>query len=270
MKSLLPQLRCGPNPRREADWPPALSAALIQLVAATSAGAQALWLGEFADVGLTALQWAALQGCTACVLALLLKSDWWWRPLHLLFAPALVLGLNFGAPPLFCLAVATGLFGVYWGGIRNQVPLYLSGPSAWREVLCLVPSQPGVRFIDLGCGLGGLIAFIGAKRPDARVDGVETAPLPFLASLVRGWLGSWNGSVVWGDLWRLDLSTYDVAHAYLSPVPMPALWEKVCREMRPGSLLLSNSFAIPGVAPLLIRSLPGGNHMYIYRVGSRA
>jgi hypothetical protein len=30
---------------------------------------------------------------------------------------------------------------------------------------------------------------------------------------------------------------------------MPALWEKALREMRAGALLISNSFAVPGVAP---------------------
>jgi hypothetical protein len=30
---------------------------------------------------------------------------------------------------------------------------------------------------------------------------------------------------------------------------MPRLWEKIRAEMKPGSLLISNSFPVPGVAP---------------------
>ena len=30
---------------------------------------------------------------------------------------------------------------------------------------------------------------------------------------------------------------------------MPRLWEKVRREMRPGSLFISNSFDVPGFPP---------------------
>jgi len=52
----------------------------------------------------------------------------------------------------------------------------------------------------------------------------------------------------WGDLWRTELSAYDVVYAFLSPVPMAALWEKAQREMRPGTLFISNSFAVPDVA----------------------
>jgi hypothetical protein len=45
------------------------------------------------------------------------------------------------------------------------------------------------------------------------------------------------------------------------------LWQKACCEMRPGSLLLSHSFAVPGVAPLMVRQLPGNVRIYVYRVG---
>jgi hypothetical protein len=51
----------------------------------------------------------------------------------------------------------------------------------------------------------------------------------------------------WGDFWKTNLAEFDVVYAFLSPVPMPALWEKACLEMRKGSVLVSNSFVIPNV-----------------------
>jgi hypothetical protein len=55
--------------------------------------------------------------------------------------------------------------------------------------------------------------------------------------------------VRWGSLWACDLAAYDVVFAFLSPVPMPALWLKARREMRSGSLFISSSFAVPGQSP---------------------
>ena len=55
--------------------------------------------------------------------------------------------------------------------------------------------------------------------------------------------------VRWGDFWSTGLADYDVVYVYLSPAPMARLWEKARREMRPGSVLVSNGFCIPGVAP---------------------
>jgi hypothetical protein len=267
VKTTLPRLPRLRKLRPELDLPPAYGAALIQLMATVSAIAQAVWLFRAAGVELTVLQWAGLQGCTACALAVFLRSASWWRVIHLLFAPALVLGLALNPPPVLCLALLLVLVAVYWGCHRSQVPLYLSGPAAWREVLSLLPANPGTRVIDLGSGLGGLVSFIGRERPDVRADGIEAAPVPFILSWMRKRLHAWNGDLWWGDMWKLSLAEHDVVHAYLSPVPMPALWQKACSEMRPGSLLISHSFAVPGVAPALVRPLPGGNSLYVYRVG---
>lgn len=266
----VPNLRA---PLREAlSVPPSAGAALIQLAATASAIAQAIWLEQLTGAAMTALQWALLQGATASLLALLFHAAAWWRVIHFLFAPALVLGVAAELPPQWCLAALLALAGVFWNSYRAQVPLYLSGKAAWREVARLLPSTGGVRVIDLGCGLGGLVAYLARMRPDARVDGVESAPLPFLASCVRAWIsgregGGGSASILWRDLWQVNLADYDVAHAYLSPVPMPLLWAKACREMRSGSLFLSHSFAVPGAEPLLVRPLPRRGCLYVYRIG---
>jgi len=47
-------------------------------------------------------------------------------------------------------------------------------------------------------------------------------------------------------------------YAFLSPVPMPDLWCKVRTEMRPGSLFVSNTFDVPGVAPDRVITLGNG------------
>jgi hypothetical protein len=60
-----------------------------------------------------------------------------------------------------------------------------------------------------------------------------------------------------GDIFAHDLTGYDLVYAFLSPAPMSRLWDKVGREMRPGTLFVSNTFAIPGVAPVQTIALPG-------------
>ena len=49
---------------------------------------------------------------------------------------------------------------------------------------------------------------------------------------------------------------------------MTRLWDKARREMRPGALFVSNTFAVPGVAPAY--TLPVGDRMrsvlYVWRM----
>jgi len=65
----------------------------------------------------------------------------------------------------------------------------------------------------------------------------------------RSIVGSFHCQVQWGDLWPCDLGQYDVVFAYLSPVPMEQLWNKVKREMRPGTVFISNTFEVPDHPP---------------------
>jgi hypothetical protein len=94
------------------------------------------------------------------------------------------------------------------------------------------------------------LTHLAKVRPDGSYVGVEAAPLPFLWSWLRIRLGgSRNIRVNWGNLWDCDLSQYDVVFAYLSPVPMKDLWQKARAEMRPGTLFISSTFAVPGQSP---------------------
>lgn len=60
-----------------------------------------------------------------------------------------------------------------------------------------------------------------------------------------------NCRMSWGKFKDIDQGSYDVVYAYLSPAAMGDLWTKARREMRAGTLLISNSFDIPGVPPSL-------------------
>ncbi len=186
------------------------------------------------------------EGLVAWGLSRWLGLPVWWQVINLLFFPLLwLLGRNDIEPAWyligFLILTVTSL-----GSVFTRVPLF---PSSQRVVEVLaqrLPAGPGLRLIDLGCGLGGPLAGLARSRPDLLLHGVEAAPLNWLVSRLR-----LNGRacVRLGSLWDEDLSRYDIVYAYLSPAPMARLWEQARRQMRPGSLLISNSFEIPGVTP---------------------
>jgi hypothetical protein len=91
------------------------------------------------------------------------------------------------------------------------------------------------------------MARLARLRPDVRLLGVEAAPLNWLVARLR--LGG-RARIQLGSLWDAKLAECDVVYAYLSPAPMARLWEKTRAEMKPGSLLISNTFSVPGVQPV--------------------
>ncbi|MCB1915071.1 MAG: class I SAM-dependent methyltransferase [Rhodocyclaceae bacterium] len=209
------------------------------------------------------------QAVMAVGLAAAFRSERWWLPIHLCFVPALALAQGLGIPPLWYLAafVLTAL--VFWSSYRTRVPLYLSNRATAEAVAGLLASRSPARMLDLGSGTGGFLKILAAHLPDWRFTGVESSPLPYLASRWRG-RGSGNVRFARGDFFALDWREFDVIYAFLSPVPMAQVWSKACAEMPPGSLLISNSFEIPGVRPY--RRIPvddrRGTELLLYRPSS--
>ena len=215
--------------------------------------------------------YALIQGAIAALLGSRLGLASWWLPINLLFTPALVATLSIGIAPSWFLAAFIVLFLVYWSVFRSQIPLYLSSQKAWVAVAELLPKKAGVRFLDLGAGLGGMLGYLGAQYPDGNFSGMEIAPLPFVLGWIRKKATRGNYALSWGDFWPHTLADQDVVYAYLSPVPMARLWLKVCEEMPSGSCFISNTFFVPGVEPESIVELDDFHHsrLYVYRIPAR-
>ena len=179
-----------------------------------------------------------------------------WIPFLLGFPWLLVWLLRHPAPAWLWPIALLGLVLVYGGGIFTRVPLYHSNRAAWHALLAQLPPYP-VSFADLGAGLGGPLVFLAAQRPESRFRGVEASPLTWLAASLRTWPVRQNCSIRLGSLWTEDLAPYQVVYAFLSPIPMPELFAKASRELKPGSLLISNTFTVPDHPPHARIPLPG-------------
>lgn len=245
--------------------PPALKALLAQLVGWTVA--IALARGGLLPGGVWPL--AGVQLVTATAMAAALRSARWWLPIHLGFAPLLILAGKLGIAPGWYLAAFALLLAVYWTSFRTQVPLYLSNRATVAAVAALLPTDRPVRLLDLGSGTGSLLRPLARLRPDCRFHGIEAAPAPWLIS----WLlarGLRNIVIRRGDFFAPLWSEFDVIYAFLSPVPMSDVWIKAQQELRPGGVLVSNSFPVSGRKPERIVEVADGRatKLYVYRIGT--
>lgn len=211
--------------------------------------------------------WVGLDAAFALLLTAAIRLPWWWWPPAALL-PAAVVAASGTAVPWWAWAGALGALAlVYGGGVATRVPLYLSNRAAVDELARLLPASPGVQAGDLGAGLGGPALGLARRRPDAQVCGVEASPLPWLVCRLRS-LGRGNLRMRFGDIFAHDLAGYDLIYTFLSPAPMPRVWAKACAEMRPGTLFVSNTFAVPGVEPERVIVLPGRSdaRLLVYRI----
>ncbi len=241
-----------PSVATTCDWSarvPLWQAALVQIGAVLLTLLLAFLFPVLDLTGDAGMRFALLQGIVAAALGRVAGMEPWWLPIHTLFAPALVWTLAFDLPPLYWLGTFCLLASLYWSVSQTRVPLFLSSRAATQAITELLPCDRRFSFLDMGCGVGSVLARLVRARPMGSFHGIESAPLPFLLSRLRAAFGTRPCSISWGDFSGLDLSQHDVVYAYLSPAAMSDVWHKAKREMQPGSLLISNQFEVPGVPP---------------------
>ncbi|TSC76916.1 MAG: hypothetical protein G01um101431_99 [Parcubacteria group bacterium Gr01-1014_31] len=125
-------------------------------------------------------------------------------------------------------------------------------PSAGKTVERMLDAAgvgPTTRLLDLGSG-DGRIPVAAAKR-GARADGVEVNPWLVWVSRRRAqWFGVREHTMFkCGNLWTYDVAAYDVVTVYgLGPI-MGKLEQKLLRELKPGTRVVSHAFHFPNWRP---------------------
>lgn len=152
-------------------------------------------------------------------------------------------------PFIATLLVAIGLslvvFAVFlFVGVCIGAPFVPTGKKKIARMMALADVKPDEVCMDLGSGTGRIV-FAAAKR-GARGIGIEINPFLHGWSKARAALGGYrNAEFLRTDLWETDLSAVDVLTLFFIREKMPRLKEKVRREMKPGSRIVSNIFTFP-------------------------
>jgi hypothetical protein len=206
-------------------------------------------------------------GACALLFATLSRQAWWWRLIHTLFAPLAWAASHLAIDPGWFLLLFMLLLLFFRGAADGQIPLYFSNTTTATALAEIIKATPAMRFIDLGAGIGSVLRPLAKTRPDAKFTGIENSPAVWLLGYLNSGRLS-NCTWLWGNFWHVSLAKYNVVYAFLSPAPMTALWIKVQREMHPGGLFVSNSFAIPDVEPSQIIELDDarGTRLFCYQI----
>jgi len=132
-----------------------------------------------------------------------------------------------------------------------------------RAVVEALELPSTARVVDLGCGDGRFLRAVW-RRYRVRAVGYEINPLAWFLARTLNFLFGVPAEVRLGDFLKADLSDYDLIFCYLFPDVMPQVAEKIRREARPGTLVVSANFPLPGLAPE--RILRVGEPIYFYRL----
>ena len=205
------------------------------------------------------------HGICAAALAVLIKLPMPWVIANAVLPFGLAVATMYQIESWVFTILLAALLLTYLPTFWTRVPYYPTDQKVFELVARELPNHEQFRFIDLGSGFAGMLIYLARRFPNAHFVGLELGPLPWLVSKFRS-LFIRNLTIRFDDFWKEDLSAYRFVYAFLSPTPMPALWDKVCKEISPGSLFISNTFPTAGHADKIIDlNLPRQRALFLYR-----
>jgi len=129
-----------------------------------------------------------------------------------------------------------------------------------------VPMEKGQLLVDLGCGDGRVLRQT-SKNYKVKAIGYEVNLLAYLKAQALS-IGQKQVEVRRKSFWSQNLAGADVIFCYLYPDVMRKLSAKLKAELKPGTLIVSCNFSVPGFKPLRVLRPAGSLHndpLYIYR-----
>ena len=178
----------------------------------------------------------------------------------LIFTFLIIAGVFFGLKLAYVLCTAIALpatrGALYVSTSRVRISAFLNA----------LPMRPGQLLVDIGCGDGRVLRQV-CKKYAVRAVGYELNLLAYVKAKLLCF-GRKNIQIKWRNFWTVDLSNADVVFCYLFPDVMRDLAAKLESDLKPGAVVVSCNFHLPGWSPE--RVLRPGNSLhndpiYVYR-----
>lgn len=133
-------------------------------------------------------------------------------------------------------------------GIEVDMPFVPSSNRKIEVMMELLGNINGKKAADLGCGDGKVL--LELARRGAIVDGFELEPKLAKNAQVKVESNGFNCNIINKSFFEADLSQYEVLTIYGITSVMEKLEKKLECEMKPNSLLVSNTFVLPHWLPV--------------------
>ena len=171
------------------------------------------------------------------------------------------------------LTAVTAVFSIIYHTIRNGISPMPSSWKAGKAVATLLAGEVETGSIaELGSGWGTMLPAVTSRLPRCTITGYENSPVPYLFSRLLLFVMRRKGArIIFGSFYDASLSSHDAVICYLYPGAMEKLKPKFENELGEGSIVISNTFAVPGWVPektIIINDLYR-TPVYLYRTGAR-
>jgi len=153
---------------------------------------------------------------------------------------------------------------------KGKVPYVPTRIKFLKKGFEMLNINEGDNVVDIGSGDGRFVIY-GARRVKAKFTGIEINVILWLSSLVKEFFVRKKGDIVWvhDNYMNVALSEFNKVFLFSTPRQIKILLSKLRKELKPGTLLLSETFPLKVSSFRLVEEFCHKNHkLYLYeRVG---
>jgi len=135
-----------------------------------------------------------------------------------------------------------------------------------KEILSLAKISKKDIVYDLGCGSGNFLVS-AAEDFGAKAIGYEISPYWFILTKLRSYRYHRHFKVNFASMYEANINEATIIVIYLLPKTLISLFNKLKNETRPGTIIVSRGFPLPGWQP--IKKMTVGKvktRVFIYQV----
>jgi ribosomal protein L11 methylase PrmA len=148
---------------------------------------------------------------------------------------------------IFLAAVALIILQTILNGI-SPMPSTNKVRSEMLRLICDLDTPH--KIIDLGSGWGNLSFAFARKFSLAKVIGYENSLVPYLFSVCLNCIFKYNNlQFHFYNFFKISFNDADLIVCYLFPGAMKLLEQKFQQELKPGAVVVTNTFALPNKKP---------------------
>jgi SAM-dependent methyltransferase len=133
------------------------------------------------------------------------------------------------------------LYEVYRVLIKGYAPYVRSSKKLIERILQEIDFKDNATVYDLGCGDGRFLRQL-AKRKKVKAVGYEYFSVPYLLAQVYNFFSKNKVKFYYRDFFKANLADADYVFCYLITREMAPLEEKLKKELKPGALVIANTF----------------------------
>lgn len=153
--------------------------------------------------------------------------------------------------------------------LKYMVPFVPTPAVVIETMIREAELKPGMLVLDLGAGDGRVLRRAMRKVPGIRTVGYEGAFGVWLLAKLINTISSAKPEIRMQDFFMQNLSDADIVFTYLSIDAMQKLLPKFEKELKPGALVISNTFSFKQREPIkkVFVKMPfwGGTNVLVYR-----